>query len=153
MSSTTLKKQRPGPRLSEQVCFALYSTGGAVTQAYTGLLAPHNLSYPQFVVLMGLWQKDNISVTALSAIVGLSKGTLTPILKKLETNNFLKRNRVVGNERTLSIVLTAKGHQFAEQAEKIAAEALCATGLNQDEATQLIQLCGKIKSKLSSSTS
>lgn len=148
MSSTSLKQQDSGPRLSEQVCFALYSTGGAVTQAYAALLAPHDLSYPQFVVLMGLWQNDSISVTALSSIVGLTKGTLTPILKKLESNNFLKRNRVVGNERTLSIVLTAKGRAFAKEAEQIAEKALCATGLSHDEADQLIQLCDKIKTNL-----
>jgi DNA-binding MarR family transcriptional regulator len=138
--------------LSEQVCFALYSTGGAVTQAYAGLLAPHNLSYPQFVVLMGLWQNNSISVTALSSIVGLTKGTLTPILKKLESNNFLNRHRVVGNERTLSIVLTEKGRAFAEEAEQIAKKALCATGLNSEEATQLIQLCDKIKANLNTHT-
>lgn len=152
MSSTCFKDLHPGPRLSEQVCFALYSTGGMVTQAYTSLLAPHKLSYPQFVVLMGLWQNNRISVTALSSIVGLTKGTLTPILKKLESHDFLKRHRVVGNERTLSIVLTEKGRAFAEEAEQIAEKALCATGLNSEEAAQLIQLCDKIKANLNTHT-
>lgn len=148
MSSTYLEKTNTGPKLSEQVCFALYSTIGVVTQAYVGLLAPHQLTYPQFVVLMGLWQRNGASVTELSTMVGLSKGTLTPILKKLEALRFLERKRLEGNERTMTILLTVKGVSFAQEARHIAEQALCATGLSTDEASHLISLCNKIKSNL-----
>lgn len=148
MSTTTLRESIDGPRLSDQVCYALYSTGGAVTQAYSQLLAPYQLSYPQFVIMMGLWQNNGVSVTQLSAIVGLTKATLTPILRKLETSGFLQRKRIPGNERTMTILLTDKGRAFAEQARDVAEQALCATGLSSDEAEQLIALCSKIRSNL-----
>lgn len=61
------------PILQEQVCYTLYSTSSVVTQAYRGLLTPLNLTYPQFVVMMALWQKDKISVSELAVTVGLSK--------------------------------------------------------------------------------
>jgi DNA-binding MarR family transcriptional regulator len=137
-----------GPKLAEQVCYALYSTSAVVTQAYARLLSPHQLSYSQFVVMMGLWQQDAVSVTELGRLIGLSKATLTPMLKTLENRGYLQRNRVPGNERTMAITLTAKGQAFARQAEQVAKEALCATGLTQEEAAQLIALCNKIKGKL-----
>lgn len=149
MSSTYLDKTFAGPILAEQVCFALYSTSGVVTQAYAKLLTPHGLTYPQFVVLMGLWQKNGASVTELAAIVSLSKGTLTPILKKLETLGFIERKRIEGNERTMALLMTAKAHSFADEARLITEKALCATGLSNDEASHLISLCSKVKSKLS----
>lgn len=149
MSSAYLDKPATGPILAEQVCFALYSTSGAITQAYAKLLTPHELTYPQFVVLMGLWQKNGASVTELAAIVGLSKGTLTPILKKLETLGFIERKRIEGNERTMTLLMTAQANSFAHEARLIAVQALCATGLSSDEAGHLISLCSKIKSKLS----
>lgn len=149
MSSTSLKNEHTlGPKLAEQVCYALYSTSAVVTQAYAELLSPHQLSYSQFVVMMGLWQQDGVSVTALGRIIGLSKATLTPMLKTLENRAYLQRNRVPGNERTMAITLTDKGRDFARQAEQVAKEALCATGLTQEEADKLISLCNKIKLKL-----
>lgn len=150
MSITSSKAESAAPSLSDQICFALYSTSGEVTKAYSQLLTPHNLSYPQFVVLMGLWQKNGASVTELSAIVGLSKGTLTPVLKKLERQGFLVRKRVEGNERTMTLLLTGQGEAFASESKQITKQALCATGLTDKEAGQLINLCNKIKHNLSS---
>jgi DNA-binding MarR family transcriptional regulator len=149
MSRSSLKNKQIAPKLSDQVCFALYSTGGDVTQAYSQLLAPHDLSYPQFVVLMGLWQHNGASVTELATIVGLSKGTLTPVLKKLERQGYLERKRVEGNERTMTLRVTEQGDAFAKQARQITEQALCATGLTDKEAEQLIGLCNKIKRNLS----
>ncbi|MED5509146.1 MAG: MarR family transcriptional regulator [Pseudomonadota bacterium] len=149
MSSTSLTEPgTPGPKLAEQVCYALYSTSGIVTQAYAQLLKPHQLTYSQFVVLMGLWQGEGVSVTELGANIGLSKATLTPMLRSLENHGYLQRKRVPGNERTMAITLSRQGREFALKAEAIAQQALCATGLSSAEASQLIALCNKIKSKL-----
>ncbi len=150
MSSTSLSDvTRLGPKLAEQVCYALYSTSGDVTQAYGHLLKPYHLSYSQFVLLMGLWQQDAVSVTELGRIIGLSKATLTPMLKTLEKRGYLQRKRVPGNERRMAVTLTRQGRDFAAEAEHIAHQALCATGLTVEEAAQLIALCDKIKTNLS----
>ena len=137
-----------GPLLKDQLCFALYSTSGAITKAYGELLKPHQLTYPQFVVLMALWQHNGASVTQLAKVVSLSKATLTPILKKLESTGFLRRENVPDNDRTKSIVLSKKGQDFATQGETIAKLALCATGLDDTEAEQLIALCNTITANL-----
>ncbi|AFI84621.1 MarR family winged helix-turn-helix transcriptional regulator [Methylophaga nitratireducenticrescens] len=137
-----------GPLLQDQVCFALYSTSGEVTKAYGKLLKQHRLTYPQFVVMMALWKNDGASPTQLASVVGLSKATLSPILKKLEATGYLLRKSVPDNEKTKSMVLTQKGREFAGEGEAIAKMALCATGLNETEVNQLIAICNKIKNNL-----
>jgi len=83
-----------GPELDKQVCYALYSTSGLITQAYRSLLEPLKLTYPQFVVMMALWENDNISVTQLAKTVSLSKSTMTPLLKRLEALGYITREFV-----------------------------------------------------------
>ena len=137
-----------GPMLGKQVCYALYSTSGAITQAYRSLLEPLNLTYPQFVVMMALWQQDNISLTELASTVGLSKPTMTPLLKRLELLGYITREFEPGNERQKRIALTSLGRSFSSDAGQVAQQALCATGLNNNEAEQLIFLCQKVKASL-----
>ena len=138
-----------GPILNEQVCYTLYSTSSVITQAYRSLLKPLHLTYPQFVVMMALWQKDKISVTELAATIGLSKPTMTSLLKRLETLGYITREFEPEDERQKSIELTDLGRSFASEADKVAQQALCATGLSNDEASQLMLLCQKIKVQLS----
>jgi DNA-binding MarR family transcriptional regulator len=137
-----------GPLLHDQVCYTLYSTSGVITQAYRSLLEPLKLTYPQFVVMMALWKKDSVSVTELAVEVGLSKPTMTPLLKRLELLNYINREFMLGSERNKCISLTPAGKSLAEEADKVAKKALCATGLNTEEASQLILLCNKIKTTL-----
>lgn len=138
-----------GPKLHDQVCYALYSTSGVITQAYRSLLEPHKLTYPQFVVMMALWKKDNVSVTELASNVGLSKPTMTPLLKRLELLHYINRKPILGDDRKKCISLTATGKSLAVKADKVAKQALCATGLKEGEAEQLISLCDKVKKNLS----
>ncbi|AFJ03170.1 Organic hydroperoxide resistance transcriptional regulator [Methylophaga frappieri] len=137
-----------GPRLNEQVCFALYSTSGTITRAYQRLLAPHRLTYPQFVVMMSLWHHDGATQKAIAESIGITKGTLSPILKNLEMNGYITRNSPPGNDRIKSVFLTTAGKTLAEQGERIAEQALCATGLTLTEANDVIRLCTKIKDHL-----
>lgn len=137
-----------GPLLSEQVCFALYSTTGVITRAYRELLAPHQLTYPQFVVMMALWDDNGASLSQIAKRVGLTKGTMTPILKNLENSGYIRRESIPGNDRMKSMVLTEKGRAFAQQGDEITQQALCATGLASDEAQTLIRLCSNIRSNL-----
>lgn len=137
-----------GPRLADQICFALYSTSGAVTQAYAGLLRPLQLTYPQFVVMMALWERDGLSVTELGRRVGLSKATLTPILQKLEQTGYLRRETAPDNARRKRLLLTPRGRALAAEGERVATAALCATGLSECEVETLLRLCNQVKSKL-----
>jgi len=138
-----------GPLLHEQVCYTLYSTSGVITQAYRSLLEPLKLTYPQFVVMMALLQKDKVSVTQLAETVGLSKATMTPLLKRLEVLEYIRREFKTGDERQKCISLTTLGRELATDVDRVAKQALCATGLSHDEAEQLISLCQKIKLGLS----
>ena len=138
-----------GPILHEQVCYTLYSTSGVITQAYRSLLEPLKLTYPQYVVMMALLQKDKVSITVLADSVGLSKPTMTPLLKRLELLEYITREFEPGDDRQKRISLTALGRSLASEIDEVAAKALCATGLSGDEADQLLSLCQKIKSELS----
>lgn len=137
-----------GPVLNDQICFALYATSGLVTQAYTALLKPHGLTYPQFVVLMALWESDGDSMTKLATRIGISKATLSPVLKKMEQSGWILRAKVPGNDRLKSVLLTDRGKGIADQGKQIAQVALCSTGLSEPEASDLLNLCAKIRNNL-----
>ena len=137
-----------GPLLDQQVCYSLYSTSSLITLAYRSLLEPLKLTYPQFVVMMSLWQNDNISVTELAKTVGLSKPTMTPLLKRLELADYITREFELSNDRQKNVALTSLGQSLAPDAEKVAQQALCATNLSNDEAKLLISLCKKVKQAL-----
>ncbi|HET8807069.1 MAG TPA: MarR family transcriptional regulator [Methylophaga sp.] len=137
-----------GPILDDQVCYALYTTSGLVTQAYADLLKPHGLTYPQFVVLMALWESDGKSMTQLAKRINLSKATVSPILKKMEQSGWISRASVPGNDRLKSVLLTEQGKGLAEEGKQITQAALCSTGLSQSEANDLLSLCSKIRNKL-----
>jgi DNA-binding MarR family transcriptional regulator len=99
--------------------------------------------------MMALWQKDSVSVTELATTIGLSKPTMTPLLKRLEMLDYITREFELGDERQKCISLTKLGQSLVADADSVAKQALCATGLSNDEAEQLILLCQKIKVSLS----
>jgi len=137
------------PKLYDQACYALYSASNQVTKAYRSLLQPFKLTYPQFVAMMALWEEDNVSVSALAKTVGVSKATMTPLLKRLELLGYIRKEQADGDDRQKCIVLTNSGQSLAQDANEVAKKALCATGLENSEVEQLIQLCGKIKHSIS----
>ena len=137
-----------GPRLDEQLCYALYSTSRAVTHAYKALLEPLNLTYPQYVVMMALWEQDAVKISTIASTTGLSNATLSPLLKRLEVNAYLERRDIDSDERQKLIALTTKGKKLAKKAKKAADTALCATGLNSREVKQVMNLCNEIKTNL-----
>ena len=137
-----------GPELNEQVCYALYSTSRAVTQAYKPLLQPLNLTYPQYVVMMALWGKDAVSISEIAQITRISNATLTPLLKRLETNGFIERRIIETDERQKLVVLTNSGKTLAKKAVKASELALCATGLSEKDVNKLMSLCQQIKKNL-----
>ncbi|MEM7565156.1 MAG: MarR family transcriptional regulator [Pseudomonadota bacterium] len=131
-------------KLDNQLCFALYSASNHITSIYRPLLEPLGLTYPQFVVLMALWQQDNTSISQLADKAGLSKATMTPLLKRLEQKGFIERQVLPSNERQKNISLTAKGKKLSSQSIDITEKVFCATGLTKKQANMMIEHCKSI---------
>jgi DNA-binding MarR family transcriptional regulator len=129
--------------LDAQFCFALYSASHAMTKAYKPLLDRIGLTYPQYLVMLVLWEQDAILVKDIGARLFLDSGTLTPLLKRLEANGLVARNRDPQDERQVRISLSGEGRALRAQARAIPAQLLCLSGL---EAGAL----GRLRSALSS---
>lgn len=114
--------------LDEQLCFALYSASRAVTRAYAPLLVPLGLTYPQYLVLLVLWERDGLPVNRLGQRLALDSGTLTPLLKRLEKQRLVERRREGADERVVRIHLTATGRALRSRARKIPTELACRAG-------------------------
>lgn len=104
------------PRLDDQLCFALYSASRAVTMVYRPLLDELNLTYPQYLVLMVLWEEEPCTVGHLGARLHLDSGTLSPLLKRLEASGYVRRVRAADDERRVQITLTPDGRALEERA-------------------------------------
>ena len=114
--------------LDNQFCFALYSASHAVTKTYKPLLDRLGLTYPQYLVMLVLWEQDGILVKDIGARLFLDSGTLTPLLKRLEGNGLLERRRDPLDERQVRISLSAPGRALRDQAMEIPQQLLCASG-------------------------
>ncbi|MEI1681472.1 MarR family transcriptional regulator [Acinetobacter baumannii] len=106
-------------KLENQLCFLIYSTNLALNQLYRKLLTPLGITYPQYLVMLVLWEKDEITVSEIGSKLFLESSTLTPILKKLEALQFLNRTRSKEDERQVIITLSEKGKKLKEQAVNI----------------------------------
>jgi DNA-binding MarR family transcriptional regulator len=124
-------------RLDNQVCFPLYAAARAMMQAYQPLLAKLGLTYPQYLVLMVLWEDDGRSVKELGERLYLDSGTLTPLLKRLEEAGFVRRARAGHDERVVEVSLTAEGKRLKKRAEEIPQELLCRIGVSVEKAVRL----------------
>lgn len=106
-------------RLDNQLCFALYSTSLMMTKAYKPLLDKIGLTYPQYLVMLILWQQDGIGLKDISEQLFIDSGALTPVIKRMEVMGLLTRVRPAHNERSLEISLTAQGQQLKTVAAQI----------------------------------
>ena len=113
--------------LDHQLCFALYAASLAMTKAYKPLLAPLGLTYPQYLVMLVLWEGDGITVSQLGARLTLDSGTLTPLLKRLEALTLVQRLRDASDERRVLLRLTAAGRTLRSQALAVPQAIACAT--------------------------
>jgi MarR family transcriptional regulator, organic hydroperoxide resistance regulator len=105
--------------LDNQLCFALYSAHRALTRAYGVLLEPLGVTYPQYLVLLALWERDQRPVSELGTCLGLDSGTLTPMLKRLEDGGLVERNRDDEDARFVKIALTRAGKALEAKARDI----------------------------------
>ena len=124
-------------RLDHQLCFALYSSSLMMTKLYKPVLAPLGLTYPQYLVLLVLWETDHVMVSELGERLFLDSGTLTPLLKRMEAAGLLTRTRAVDDERRVIVGLTAAGRALRRKAEGVPVAVACATHCNLDELTSL----------------
>lgn len=123
--------------VDQQLCFALYSASRAMTAAYRPVLTEMNLTYPQYLVMLVLWEEGRVTVGRLGERLQLDSGTLSPLLKRLEANGFVQRERSRDDERLVEVTLTPAGRRLEGRAQCIPEELGSATGMTQQEAADL----------------
>jgi DNA-binding MarR family transcriptional regulator len=137
-------------KLDNQLCFPLYAAARAVVRNYTPYLRPLGLTYTQYIVLLVLWENDNIRVSSLCERLHLDNGTVTPMLKKMEKNGLLVRKRLKNDERVVIVSLTDDGWNMREKAlaipEKMNQE--CCFGMDSSDSKELRTLLSRILDKI-----
>ena len=136
--------------LDNQLCFALYSTSLMMTKVYKPLLKELGLTYPQYLAMLVLWQQDGITVSTLSKRLLTDPGSVTPLLKRLEADQLLRRQRSQQDERVVELFLTEQGRAMREQARYIPSCVVNASEQSIDALTQLKNDLVELRDKLSS---
>ena len=134
-------------KLENQLCFPLYAASKEVVRKYKPFLDELDLTYTQYVVMMVLWEKKKVTVSSLGETVFLDSGTLTPVLKSLETKNYVKRERSKEDERVLNVTLTEEGETLKERAVSVPEKMAGCVRLNKEEAETLYRLLYKLIQK------
>jgi DNA-binding MarR family transcriptional regulator len=135
-------------RLDNQLCFALYSTSLAMTRIYKPLLGALGITYPQYLALLVLWERDGLSVSELGERLFLDSGTLTPLLKRLESSGLVTRLRAAEDERRVHITLTPAGRALKERAANIPGCILSATHCSIPDLVSLTQQVQALRRQL-----
>lgn len=138
--------------LDHQLCFALYSSSLAMTKLYKPLLEPLGLTYPQYLVMLVLWEQDGLAVSQLGERLFLDSGTLTPLLKRLQTAGLIERQRDAADERRVLVHLTRTGQTLRQHAERIPHDIGCAVACELDEISRLTQELKALRQRLSAVT-
>ncbi|MDH1171247.1 MarR family winged helix-turn-helix transcriptional regulator [Pantoea agglomerans] len=138
------KKVKTMPLLvDQQLCFALYSANLAMNKVYRQLLSQLDITYPQYLVMLVLWQKDDVTVSEIGEQLFLDSATLTPLLKRLESAGLINRQRTRQDERQVAVTLTEVGQALRARAEAIPEAVKCATACDDDALLALkLQLDG-----------
>ena len=147
------RKQTVDPLLlGNQICFAVYSTAHAFNRVYKPLLDRLGLTYPQYLVMMVLWERDGVPVKDIGEKLFLDSGTLTPLLKRMEAADLVKRTRSTEDERQVLIALTPHGHALREKARAVPqamlASSACSVGELFEMKNELVALRDKLNAAL-----
>ncbi|SEK90612.1 transcriptional regulator, MarR family [Stigmatella aurantiaca] len=126
--------------LEQQLCFALYRASRAMIRAYGPLLEPLGVTYPQYLVLLALWEEEGIPVKRLGEQLVLDSATLTPLLKRLEQRGIVERRRDGQDERVVRIFLTEGGRALRAQAKHIPGQLACRAGVDAASSRSMAQL-------------
>jgi MarR family transcriptional regulator, organic hydroperoxide resistance regulator len=136
--------------LDQQVCFALYAANLAMGKLYRKLLHALELTYPQYLVMLVLWERDGLTVSEIGERLYLDSATLTPLLKRLQAAGLLDRARSAEDERQVVITLTAAGRALKKRAGAVPNEVLCAAGCKVEDLRGLKRDLDRLRSHLSS---
>ncbi|MBR3133443.1 MAG: MarR family transcriptional regulator [Clostridia bacterium] len=136
-----------GLKLENQLCFPLYACSKEIIRRYKPLLNELDLTYTQYITMMVLWDKKEINVKTLGEKIFLDSGTLTPVLKKLESKGYIERNRASDDERNLIITITKKGENLRNKAKNIPQKVGKCVNLSEKEAMELYKLLYKVLGK------
>jgi DNA-binding MarR family transcriptional regulator len=146
------RKQDDNPsRLDSMLCFTVYSTAHAFNRAYKPLLDALDLTYPQYLAMFALWEKDNLTVKEMGERLHLDSGTLTPLLKRLEAVGLVRRARDTADERNVRISLTPAGEALRQKEQTVRQGILGVCGMSSEELksinTQLVRLRDKLTAR------
>ncbi|MGH3629390.1 MAG: MarR family winged helix-turn-helix transcriptional regulator [Sciscionella sp.] len=148
----TTSTERDPLLLSEQACFALYSASRAVTDAYRPILAELGLTYPQYLVMLVLWERDGCSIRQIGEALRLDYGTVSPLLKRLELHNLLTRTRLATDERSVVVTLTETGRRLREEVSDIPPTIGCAMGIDDRARRELIRTLRALTAAVTAAT-
>lgn len=150
------KRKAPAPRnmlqLDSQLCFALYSANLAMSKVYRKLLRDLGLTYPQYLVMLVLWEKDGVMVSEIGDKLFLDSATLTPLLKRLEVAGLLTRVRAAQDERQVIVSLSPEGRALRKCAERVPEGVFCATACSVPDIASLTDKLGTLRANLSKNT-
>lgn len=135
-------------KLDNQICFPLYAASRLIVQAYRPHLERLGITYLQYLTLMVLWEKDGSTVSEVGERLMLDSGTLTPVLKRLETDGLIKRRRDKADDRVVQNWLTARGRTLRTRAVDIPTQLLCSTTVELDEVSRLRSALNPVLDKL-----
>ena len=133
-------------KLENQLCFPLYACAKEIVRSYKPFLDPLDLTYTQYIAMMVLWEREEISVKELGECLWLDSGTLTPVLKKLEAKGYIVRSRSEADERTVLLTVTPKGWDLRTRAADVPAQVGSGVCLTAEEAGALHALLHKMLS-------
>ena len=142
--------EKPMPTIDQMLCFAVYAAGHAFTRFYKPRLDALDLTYPQYLVFLVLWEKDDLTVKALGDKLFLDSGTITPLIKRLEARGLVLRQRDEDDERQVRIRLTPEGKALRNRAEAIPLAAAHGSGLSLEGAAALRQELLALRERLDS---
>jgi len=129
-------------KLENQLCFLVYSASRKIIRTYKKYLAEVDLTYTQYITMLVMWEKENLTSKELGSLLYLDSGTLTPLLKKLESQGIITRRRFSEDERNLLLSLTKKGLELKEKAKTIPEKLACDIGI---QVSDLLVLRNKLK--------
>jgi len=133
-------------KLKNQLCFPMYAAAKEIVRKYTPLLEPLGLTYTQYIAMMVFWEEKSINVKTLGERLFLDSGTLTPMLKKMEVQGLVQRQRSTSDQRSVIVSITEKGEQLKERAIEIPKQITQLLNLKEEEAITLYLLLNKMLS-------
>jgi DNA-binding MarR family transcriptional regulator len=135
-------------KLDRQLCFALYSATNSITRLYRSLLDDYELTYPQYLVLLVLWEKDGIAIKEVMKRLHLDSGTLSPIIKRLQNAGLVEKVRADKDERIVRLLLTDKAKRLEPMIAEVQNQVACQTELNSKEFFELLDRLNKLSESL-----